>query len=43
MSDELAPQDSSVPTWYWIVAVAALLFELAGAYLYANSLMLDPV
>ena len=42
MSDETAAEDSSVPTWYWIVAVAALLFELAGAYLYANSLMLDP-
>ena len=33
---------SSAPAWYWIVAVVALLFELTGAYLYANSLVLDP-
>jgi len=31
-----------VPAWYWPVAIAALLFELSGAYLLANSLMLDP-
>ena len=28
--------------WYWAVAVGALLFEGAGAFLFANSLMLDP-
>jgi hypothetical protein len=32
----------AVPGWYWAVAVAALLFEGAGALLFANSLMLDP-
>jgi hypothetical protein len=31
-----------VPAWYWAVAIAALLFEGAGALLFANSLMLDP-
>lgn len=31
-----------VPAWYWAVAIAALLFEAAGAYLFANSLTLDP-
>jgi hypothetical protein len=25
---------TSVPVWYWVVAVAALLFELAGCYAY---------
>ena len=32
----------AVPAWYWIAAIAALLFEGAGAYLFSNSLMLDP-
>lgn len=40
--DTSAAESSSPPAWYWVVAVGALLFELAGAYLYANSLMLDP-
>lgn len=40
--DTSAAERSSPPAWYWAVAVGALLFELAGAYLYANSLMLDP-
>lgn len=31
-----------VPAWYWIAAIAALLFEGAGAFLFANSLMIDP-
>jgi hypothetical protein len=30
------------PAWYWLVAVAALLFEGAGAYLFANSLQIEP-
>ena len=30
------------PAWYWATAVAALLFEAAGAFLFANSLTLDP-
>ncbi|HXG82047.1 MAG TPA: hypothetical protein VNJ05_09630 [Sphingomicrobium sp.] len=43
MTDETAAAEApGAPAWYWIVAVFALLFELAGAYLYANSLMLDP-
>ena len=42
MTDETAAEASSAPAWYWLVAAGALLFELAGAYLYANSLMLDP-
>ena len=33
---------SSAAAWFWIVAVAALLFEGAGAYLFVNSLTLDP-
>lgn len=32
----------TVPAWYWLVAIAALLFEGAGAYLFAESLTLDP-
>ena len=43
MTDEAAPAEtSSTPIWYWPVAVAALLFEGAGAYLFADSLRLDP-
>ena len=30
-----------VPAWYWAVAIAAMLFETAGAYLFADSLTLD--
>lgn len=40
--DSAGAETSSPPAWYWIAAGLALLFELAGAYLYANSLMLDP-
>lgn len=32
----------SVPAWFWALAVGALLFEGAGALLFANSLTLDP-
>lgn len=32
----------AVPVWYWAVAIGALLFEAAGAFLFANSLTLDP-
>ncbi|HEY0630137.1 MAG TPA: hypothetical protein VGD23_12500 [Sphingomicrobium sp.] len=44
MTDETdnVADGGSPPAWYWLVAVAALLFEGAGAYLFANSLMLDP-
>ena len=33
---------STVPAWFWAVAIGALLFEGAGAFLFANSLTLDP-
>jgi Na+-transporting methylmalonyl-CoA/oxaloacetate decarboxylase gamma subunit len=44
MTDETAnaTDSASPPAWYWLVAVAVLLFEGAGAYLFANSLTLDP-
>ncbi len=43
MTDDAASsQASATPAWYWLVAIAALLFEGAGAYLFANSLTLDP-
>lgn len=44
MNDETAAESEvpSAPAWYWLAAVAALLFELTGAYLFTNSLMLDP-
>jgi hypothetical protein len=32
----------AVPVWFWAVAIGALLFEAAGALLFANSLTLDP-
>ena len=43
MTDESAPvETSTTPAWFWLVAIAALLFEGAGAYLFTNSLTLDP-
>jgi hypothetical protein len=42
MRVEQASTKPAVPAWYWAVAVAALLFEGAGAFLFANSLTLDP-
>lgn len=43
MNDEAAPVEAATaPAWYWLAAVACLLFESAGAYLFANSLTLDP-
>lgn len=43
MTDETAPaKTTATPAWYWLVAVAALLFEAAGAYLFLNSLQIDP-
>lgn len=32
----------AMPVWYLAVAIGALLFEGAGAFLFANSLTLDP-
>ena len=40
--DEAISDSRAVPAWYWVAAVAALLFEGAGAFLFANSLTLDP-
>lgn len=40
--DMVAEQPTAVPAWYWPVALAALLFEGAGVFLFANSLTLDP-
>ena len=43
MTDIAAPAEpASPPAWYWVLAFAALLFEAAGAWLFANSLTLDP-
>lgn len=44
MTDETdnVADGGSPPAWYWLAAVAAMLFEGAGSYLFANSLMLDP-
>ena len=44
MTDEAtsAAGPSATAAWYWLVAVACLLFESAGAYLFTNSLTLDP-
>ena len=35
-------RSGQVPVWFWILAIAALLFEAAGAYLFASSMTLDP-
>jgi hypothetical protein len=43
MIDETPAAPSSVPAWYWAMAIFTLLFEGAGAYLLANSLTLDPL
>jgi hypothetical protein len=42
MRVEQASTKPAVPAWYWAVAVGALLFEGAGAFLFSNSLTLDP-
>jgi len=43
MTDEPGAETAqSAPAWYWLVAVAALLFEGAGAVLFVNSLTIDP-
>lgn len=39
--DEIGAKPA-VPAWYWAAAIGALLFECAGAFLFSNSLMLDP-
>ena len=43
MTDQAAhAETAATPAWFWLVAVAALLFEAAGAWLFVNSLTLDP-
>ena len=43
MTEQAAPAETAAtPAWYWLVAIACLLFETAGAFLFANSLTLDP-
>lgn len=39
--DEIGAK-ASVPAWYWVAAIGALLFEGLGTFLFANSLTLDP-
>lgn len=39
--NERAESASTVPAWYWLMAIACLLFEGAGALLFANSMTLD--
>lgn len=39
---EQAEPVATAPAWYWALAFACLLFEAAGAFLFANSLTLDP-
>lgn len=38
MTDDTA----TTPAWYWPIALFALLFEAAGAYLFLNGLKVDP-
>lgn len=40
--DAVRAEPTPVPAWFWLVAIFALLFEGAGAFLFSNSLMLDP-
>lgn len=46
MTDEIGIEAGNArghaPAWFWILAVAALLFEAAGAYLFADSMTIDP-
>lgn len=43
MSEQAAPETATTaPFWYWAAAIACLLFEAAGAFLFAGSLTLDP-
>ena len=42
MTDAEPVKTAATPAWYWLVATCAVLFEAAGAYLFANSLQIDP-
>ena len=43
MTEQAAPETAATaPAWYWMLALACMLFEGAGAFLFANSLKLDP-
>jgi hypothetical protein len=39
--DDQAPT-TSVPAWYWVAAVAALLWEAIGCYMYVAQVTTDP-
>ena len=39
---EVEPRAIHVPRWYWLVAAACLLFELAGCYAYVGQVTIDP-
>ena len=34
MNDDTVTDTDAIPTWYWAAAIAALLFELLGCFLY---------
>ena len=42
MDEVIDHRDRRFPPWYWLVAVAALLFELAGSYAYYLQMTTDP-
>ena len=44
MTDETVTDTgtSSIPTWYWVAAVAALLFECLGCFFYLAEVGLTP-
>ena len=37
-----AATTKAIPAWYWAIAVAALLFEGLGTFLFVSNLTLDP-
>ena len=43
MSDDatVGTTGNSVPAWFWLMAIACLLFEGAGAYLFGNSMTIE--
>ena len=44
MSDDISESGSSVsvPSWYWVAAIAALLFECLGCFFYLAEVQLTP-
>ena len=39
---EVEPRPLGVPAWFWLVALACLLFEAAGCYAYILQVTVDP-